>query len=169
MPTGKRTEQWRIDLVRANFANHTKQELSDMAGVSCSTIDRIQAVYGLRKSREHLHEMGVRAGKASNIARGGDSSSCYTPEAIAKRVATYKARFKTERARVIFGLEQKTKMRVKVQPHPKCNQRSYLKKLGYIIDEKEMIAYYTPQTHRAKRMEAQPRKYYYFKPFENEN
>ena len=146
------TEQ--IQYIITHFADKTKAELAAEAGVSGTTIDRIQSRYNLHKSLEHLHNMGVRAGKASNLARGGDSSSCYTPEAIAKRAASYKSRYKQEDMRARWGLPQLTKIHLRHGPKRYFDQCSYLKKLGYIIDRKNKVAYYTPDTHRATRLEA---------------
>ena len=110
--------------------------------------------------------MAIKAGKASSVSRHGLALGL-TPEIIAKRVETYKKTMREERARVLFGLEQKTKMKVKKQPRQKCSKRAYLKKLGYILDEANVIAYYTPETIRAVRMEKQDRKktYYSFKEY----
>ena len=171
---GKRITEEQERYIVQNFADKTKQELAEAAGVHPTTIDRVQAKYHLRKSRQHLHNMGVRAGKASNIARGGDSSPCYTPEAIAKRVATYKERYKTEDMRVRWGFQQLTKMHLKRGPKHFFDQCSYLKHLGYIVDRDEKVAYYTPETHRATRLEKLARNerkgefhnYFDYKPYD---
>ena len=84
-----------------------------------------------------------------------------------KAVETRKKRFAEERARVNFGLLPRTKMRVIKQPQQKIQDRSYLKKRGYIIDDTNNIAYYTEATRRATRMEAKPKRFYTFKPYEN--
>ena len=173
MPRPLTPEQ--IDEVRRLFPDHTKQEIRLIVGCGSSSIDRIQARFHLRKSEEHLHNMGVRAGKASNIARGGDSSSCYTPEAIAKRVESFKRTFHEDQIRWKWGLETRTKLKVKKQPKAKCNQRSYLKKQGYIIDDEKHIAYWTEDTIRATRLERVERgvqkgafkPFYTFKPYEH--
>lgn len=161
--------QEQIDEVRRLFPNHTKQEIRELTGRGLSTIDRIQARFHLRKSPEHIHNMGVRAGKASSKARGGDNSSCYTPNAIAKRVESYKKTFREEQVRRKWGLQQLTKIKVLKQPKAKCSQRSYLKKLGYILDEQNCVAYYTDETTRAVKMERGWSKriynYYKFKPY----
>ena len=161
--------QEQIDEVRRLFPHYTKQEIREMTGRGLSTIDRIQARYHLRKSPEHIHDMGVKAGKASNIARGGDNSCCYTQEAIAKRVETYKKTFREEQVRRKWGVHQLTKIKVLQQPKQKRSQRSYLKKLGYILDEPNCIAYYTESTTRAVKMERDWSKkvhqYYKFKPY----
>lgn len=162
--------QEQIDEVRRLFPNHTKPELRELTGLGLSTIDRIQARYHLRKSPEHIHAMGVKAGKASAVARGGDNSACYTQDAIAKRVEHYKKTFREEQVRRRWGIHQLTKIKVLQQPRAKCSQRSYLKKLGYILDETNCIAYWTEETTRAVKMERDWSKkvhqYYKFKPYE---
>ena len=161
--------QEQIDEVRRIFPHYTKQEIREMTGRGLSTIDRIQARYHLRKSPEHIHDMGVKAGKASNIARGGDNSCCYTPEVIAKRVESYKKTFREEQVRRKWGVHQLTKIKVLQQPKQKVSQRSYLKKLGYILDETNNIAYWTEETTRAVKMERDWSKkihqYYKFMPY----
>lgn len=150
---GKTLTDAKIAEVRRLFPDHTKKEIRDLTGVGLSSIDRIQARYHLKKSPEHLHNMGVKAGKASNLARGGDSSACYTPEAIAKRVASYKARYKREDMRVRWGLKQETKIHLPKGPKHFFDQCSYLKHLGYVLDRDNKIAYYTETTQRATRLE----------------
>lgn len=157
MSRGRPLTKEQIALVRRLFPDHTKREIAERAGVGASTVDRIQAMFHLRKSPEHLHAMGVRAGKASYIARGGDSSACYTPEAKAKRLATYKKRYALEDMRVRWGLTQQTKMRLKHGTKHYHDQVYYLRKMGYIIDERNKVAYYTETTHRATRLESAPR------------
>lgn len=154
MGKGRRLTDEQVREVRRLFPDHTKTEIRDITGVGLSSIDRIQGRYHLRKSAAHLHNMGVKAGKASNIARGGDSSSCYTPEAIAKRVKTYKETYRLDEMRTRWGLEQRTKIRLPHGTKHYRDQISYLKGLGYIVDETKKIAYYTPGTHRARRLES---------------
>ena len=170
--TGVPLTSEQIRLVVRLFPDHTKKEIRELTGVGLSSIDRIQSRYHLRKSPEHLHNMGVKAGKASNLARGGDSSACYTPEAVAKRVASYKARYKTEDMRARWGLPQQTKMRLQHGTKHYHDQTSYLRHLGYVVDEVQKVAYFTPDTHRATRLEKMKRGerkgefhcYYDFKP-----
>lgn len=175
MKRRKLTEE-QIDAVVRLFPNHSKRELKELTGVGLTSIDRIQAKYKLRKTPEHLHNMGVRAGKASNVARGGDNSACYTPEAIAKRVATLKETRRIEETRRKWGLEQLTRIRLQHGTKDKHDQAWYLRRLGYVLDEKNLTAYYTPDTHRASRLESLGRGgktkymrcYYDFKPLNND-
>ena len=151
----------------------TRTELMAGAGVSKSTVDHIQVRYNLHKSPEHIHNMGVKAGKASHEARHGiPPKECYTKEAIAKRVATYKERYRVDDMRVRWGLKQTTRIRLKHKCKRQRDQRWYLIQLGYVIDDANFIAYYTPKTHRAPRLEKIPRgekkgyarSYYEFRP-----
>ena len=170
---GKRLTEEQIKEVIRLFPDHTKRDLREMTGVGYSTIDRIQRRYGLRKSLKHLHNMGVRAGKASHIARGGDSSACHTPEAIAKRVATRKKTYQMEEMRRRWGFPQLTKIRLKHDPKGLHDQASYLRSIGYIVDDTNRVAYYKPDTRRASRLEKLKRGeisgafhcYFDFKPY----
>ncbi len=174
MSQGRALTDEQIDYIRHNFSDKTKYELAKEVGVSTSTVDRIQSRYHLRKSPEHLHNMGVRAGKASQEARGGKFIGNQTPEAIEKRIKSYKARYQIEDMRARWGLHQLTKMRLKHGCKQQQDQRSYLKMLGYIIDSVNYVAYYTETTHRATRLErlgrggkkGPMRCYYDFKPYD---
>jgi len=164
----KHLTQEQIDEVRRLFPNHTKPEIKSILGIGLSSIDRIQAMYHLRKSPEHIHGMAVKAGKASAKARDYEPIH-FTPEILARRSASYRKRFREEQVRWRWGVHQLTKMKVSKQPKQKVSQRSYLKKLGYILDEKSCIAYYTGSTTRAVKMERDWSKkihqYYKFLPY----
>ena len=117
--------------------------------------------------------MGVRAGRASDKARGGVWKKANTPEIIAKRAETYKKTFRTEEIRYKWGLPQKTKIRIAKVCRRAKDQRTNLVKRGYIIDDVKKIAYYTPWTHRSTRLErikrgetkGHFRSYYDFRPY----
>ena len=163
MPIGKPLTEEQVTFIRRNFATMRNQDIANALGISRSGVTNVQARFHLRKSPEFASYLAVKAGKASNIARGGKALNI-TPEVIEKRVATYRRTLREERARVTFGLPQKTRAKVKRQPRAKCSQRAYLKRMGYIIDEPNCVAYYTDETHRSVRMERHWRKgvkYYY--------
>lgn len=165
MSTGHPLTEEQVKFIRINFKDHTNQEIADALGISKSAVNAVQRRYGLTKTLEHNHRMGVRAGKASAIARDNKPLGL-TPEVIEKRVASYRKTFREEKARWVFGLPQRTKIKVRQQPRKKCHQRAYLKHLGYILDETNNIAYWTENTIRAVRMEARPREYYKFMSYE---
>mgnify|MGYP002865550380 CR=1 FL=1 len=154
MPTGHYLTQEQIDYIRRNFANTPNKELAKSLGISSSAISNIQRKYHLTKSREHTKAMHRLSGLASADSWGKIE---LTPEVLAKRAASFKKTWHTERARVLFGLPQKTQIHIKKWSTEKVRQNYYLRKRGYIIDEANLIAYYTEKTHRAKRLEAIPR------------
>ena len=171
MGTGHPMTEEQVLFIRKNFADMRNQDLADAAGVSKSAISRVQKRFRLRKSPEQRHKMLTLAGKASAVARDNRPLNI-TPDVIAKRAAAYKRTFREELIRTKWGLEQRTKINVHQEPRKKQRQRSYLKLLGYILDEKNCIAYWTENTTRAVRMEKyteRSRCYYKFLPYENEH
>ena len=173
MPTGHHLTQEQIDYIRTNFADKTNYQLCEEAGVSRSTVCRLQKIYHLRKSDQHIHNMGVKAGKASDKARGGIPYGANTPESIAKRAETYKKTYQAELIRHKWGLEQKTNIRIPKVCRRARDQKRNLINRGYIIDDAKKIAYYTPGTHRSTRLErikrgetkGRFRTYYDFRPY----
>lgn len=181
-------------LVR-NFKNTKNDILMEKLGLKFSTFHRIVRQLGLKKTKQFIHkcqkEMAAAA-KASHLKNG-----TYPPkghrfprseefwhkkgekpwdgigrerwmEAHARGVEKRKKTFREEKARVNWGLTQKTKLRVISVPKQKIIDRSYLKKRGYILDEANVIAYWTPETHRATRLEARPRRFYKFAEYKPE-
>ncbi|MBR5414133.1 MAG: hypothetical protein IK114_14065, partial [Fibrobacter sp.] len=79
------------------------------------------------------------------------------PAAYAKREATMKKQYESERLRIRWGIHQLTKRHIRVEPKQRLLQRNRLERLGYIVDKDRLIAYYTPETKRATRIERVPR------------
>ena len=163
--------QEQIAFIRENFANTPNKELARFLGISSSAVSNIQRRYSLVKSKEHSKAMHRLSGLASADSLGKIE---LTPEVLAKRAESFKKTWRTEKARVAFGLPQKTKIRVKKWSKKKTEQAYYLRQRGYILDEDRKIAFFTPQTHRATRLEAIPRgrqigklkSFYEFQPYE---
>lgn len=172
MPAKRLTEE-KLAYILANFSDKTNRELAAETGLGKTTICRVQRDYRLRKSDEHIHNMGVRAGKASSKATGGKVINCDAPETIAKRAATYRKTWKAEYARYKWGIPQLTKIRFTREPRAKKDQRHNLIRRGYIIDERNLIAYYTSSTNRSfklenRKPECQFKSYYHFRPYDGE-
>ena len=167
--TGTPITKEQLEFIVAHFSTMMNKDIAAAVGLSMSTVSNVQKRYHLKKSPEHMHENFVKCGKASAKVTGG---IVLTPEIIAKRAESYVKRWKSEKARVAFGLPQETKIRVKKAPKRKTMQRLYLVKRGYVIDDKNLIAYYTSETKRATRLEniergvkkGAIRPYYSFKP-----
>lgn len=163
-----------IDYIRKNFADTPNKELAKYLGISLSSISNVQKKYRLVKSPEHSRAMHHLSGMASSSSWGKIE---LTPEVLKKRAESFKKTWRTENARIRFGLEQKTKIHIARCSKEKVRQNYYLRQRGYIIDEKELIAYYTPETKRATRMEAIPRgvkvgsikPFYSFRPIDDRN
>ena len=168
MGTGHPLTEEQVLYIRRHYKDTTNRALAALVGCARSTVCAIKKRYALSKSEEHAHLLAVQGGAASAEARGGIALAEYTPEMIERRTETYKRRFREEKARKAFGIPQKTRMKVARQPRRKCDHRAYLKRLGYIIDDENLIAYWTEETHRATVLEARPRQFYKFMPYEHQ-
>lgn len=174
---------------------HTKNaELAEKLGISLRTVNRLATLYGLKKSPQFMHKMQIAASDAAKVYnvthnnyppkgyriprseefqfRPGESLKDRIGEkrwkaAHEKAVESRRKTLRYERARKTFGLEQKTKLRVLRQPKKRILDRYYLKKRGYVLDEQNFIAYWTPYTNRAVRLEAMPKRYYSFQQLPN--
>lgn len=172
-----------------HFRNTKNDVLMERLGLKFSTFHRLVRQLGLKKTKQFMkktqHECS-EAAKASHMKNGTYPPKGYRIprseefqykqggkpwercgrrkwNAAHKRgTAKRKKTFEEERVRKKWGFEQKTKLRVTRQPHQKILDRCYLKKLGYILDEVNVIAYWTPETRRATRLEAAPRRFYKF-------
>ena len=176
-----------------HFKNTKNAVLAEKLGISETGVHRLARQYGLKKTRQFMRKTQRAtsdAAKASHLKNGTYPPKGYvihrseefrfklgeTPrerlgkrkdeKRIAKSVETRKATYKLEKARTLFGLPQKTRLRVKKQPLKKIQTRYYLRKRGYIIDDAAFVAYWTEDTRRAVKIEARPKlqRYYDFKP-----
>ena len=146
----------------ANYPTTEDKKLAMLLGVNKSTVSAAAKRLGLKKSADYMHSMKVMCGGMSST-KGKIPN---TREVIEKRTETRMARFRTDRVRVLFGLEQKTRMKIGLEPRAKQTQRRYLKSRGYIIDEASRTAFWTPDTLRCTRIEAKPKQWYSFGPIE---
>lgn len=176
--------------LRENYPVTNNQAVSEALGISERTLTRLARERGLVKDMAVIEEkrrakMSVSVHRAFVLNKrkanpmngvktwfkpGFKPKEMFGEEKFAnmhrKAVETRKKRFIEERARVNFGLPPRTRMKVIKQPEQKIQDRSYLKKRGYIIDDKNNIAFYTDATMRCTRLEAKPKRYYTFKPYE---
>lgn len=150
MPIGRYLTKEEKAYIREHFPNKSNKELASEMGLSVSCINYQAHHMGLRKSRAHSRKMHHLSGMACAAVGGGIT---LTPEMIRRRSESWKKRYLADRARLTFGLEQKTKIRVRLEPRAKVCQRKYLLNRGYIIDDRALVAYYTEDTKRATRLE----------------
>jgi hypothetical protein len=178
-----------------HFRNTKNDILMEKLGLKFSTFHRLVRQLGLKKTKQFMKKCQKAtsdAAKASHIANGTyppkgyriprSEEFQYKPgdkpwtrcgrrkwnRARKKAAETWKETFKEDRCRRRWGLPQKSRLRVTETPHQKIIDRSYLKKRGYILDEANVIAYWTPETHRATRLEARPRRFYKFAEYKPE-
>ena len=179
--------------LRDNYATVIHHTLCEHLGISTRTLVRMARARGLVKDMKAIEGQrnerisqalfrlsrlgqikcsGPENGKATRFKPGFNAKELFGEDKFAemhrKTVKKRMQTFREERARVTFGLPQKTKLRVKRQPRQKIQDRSYLKRRGYILDEANNIAYYTESTQRATVLESRPKRYYTFKPKESQ-
>lgn len=179
--------QW----LETHFAETKNKDLAAYLGISESTLHRFAREMGLTKTREFFLQCQQGAADAAKKwwrtegyklpkkdlpeplkeyqYRKGDKpwTRCGLDrwkEAVAKGAEKRAQTRREEKARSRWGLPQKTRLRVIQQPRAKICARHYLKKHGYVLDEANLIAYWTADTVRAVKLEASPRRYYIFKP-----
>ena len=182
-------ERWLV----AHFRHTTNPEIARRLGISETTMHRFARELGLTKSRQHMRKTQRNAAdkaKESHLRNGTYPPKGYiiprseefrfkagvTPvERLGKRkerqriersAESRRKTFREERARALFGVPRRTGLRVVREPRGKTCQRWYLRKRGYIIDEANLIAYWTDETRRATILEKRPRRWYWFRPME---
>ncbi|MBQ9361981.1 MAG: RpiR family transcriptional regulator [Bacteroidaceae bacterium] len=183
--TAKDLTQEQREWFVANFDHTKNQELADHLGISVRTVTRMARELGLWKTKEFVAAMqrnasehGARAnrlmggnagavnllkyGKATRFKPGTSQKERMSAEAFAdmhRRIGlSRKETFKKERRRVIFGLEQKTNLRVVQCPREKVLLRLNLRRHGYEIPRASNEATVTNETRRSIRMEARAEK-----------
>lgn len=189
------TDKQKDYLVR-HFKDTDNEYLAMKLGISQTTLHRYARRWGLKKSKAHVRRMQMEcamAAKASHLAHGtyppkgyqipGGEKYRFKPgetraqrigekanrECIRKAAETRRKTILDERIRNMRGLPQRTRLKVTRDPRGKISDRSYLKKRGYILDEAGCIAYWTGETRRSPRLEAMPKRYYEFKPYNNDD
>ena len=183
--TAKDLTQEQREWFVANFDHTKNQELADHLGTSVRTVTRMARELGFWKTKEFVAAMqrnasehGARAnrlmggnagavnllkyGKATRFKPGTSQKERMSAEAFAdmhRRIGlSRKETFKKERRRVIFGLEQKTNLRVVQCPREKVLLRLNLRRHGYEIPRASNEATVTNETRRSIRMEARAEK-----------
>ena len=178
--TAKDLTQEQREWFVANFDHTKNQELADHLGTSPRSVTRIARELGPWKTKEFVAAMqrnasehaaranrlmGGNAGMANLLKYGrayqfkpGESNKDRMDEEALREMrrkigASRKETFRKERRRVIFGLEQKTNLRVVQAPKEKICLRSGLRKKGYEIARASNEAFITAATHRLEVME----------------
>ena len=169
-------EKW----LRLHFKHTKNAEIAARLGISESAVHRYARLWGLVKTKAFRRSTQLNAAakaKESHLRNGTYPPKGYripgsekagfkkgvTPlqrlgkrrekARIEKAAATRRETIRRDKARILFGLEQKTKMRLISQPHYIACQRYYLRKRGYIVERGSLVAYYTDETRRSEEYE----------------
>lgn len=167
-------ERW---LVR--HYKHTKnEELGSRLGISQSALHRFARELGLKKSKQFMQKCaqnGAEAAWVVNRRNGWPPKGYIIPksreygfqkgitclqrlgpereaERIRKSAESRRATVKRERARIVWGLEQKTKLKLVTNPK-KIQYRYALRQHGYEIGRGESVAYVVDGTRRSTKIE----------------
>ena len=169
-----------LEWLKENFCHTKNQELADELGTSPRSVIRMARTLGLWKTSEFVATMQQNAadhaaranranggnagtknlllyGKAYRFKAGESNKDRMSEEAFKAMYCRIgeqrKKTFKAEKRRVLFGLEQKTRLRVVQAPKAKINLRNGLRKKGYEIARASNEAFITAATHRSEVME----------------
>jgi hypothetical protein len=173
-------EKW----LTAHFKHTKNEEIGERLGISQSSVHRFARELGLTKTKQFMRKLQKNTSeraKASHLRNGtyppkgyriprseesrfkpGETSAQRIGKAgerrrIEKSAESRRRTFKEERSRRVFGLPQRTGLRVIRLPRYVAYQRYHLRKLGYIVPRGGFTAYYTPETRRSRRYEDRPR------------
>ncbi len=115
----------KADVIRNNFDSHSYSELADMVGSSRTTVARIAAALGLKRTRKT--NSGIRSRVRRELVR-------------------------REKRRVIFGLDPVTRIKV-VTNRARIRLRAEMKSAGYIVERAANILYFRSEDDRNMRKE----------------
>ena len=173
-------EKWLV----AHFRHTKNDDIMERLGISHSTLHRFARELGLTKTRQFMRKTQRNAAdraRESHLRNGtyppkgfiiprseefrfkpGETSAQRLGKAgerkrAEKSAESRKRTFKEERSRRVFGLPQRTGLRVIRLPRYVAYQRYHLRKLGYIVPRGGFTAYYTPETRRSPLYEDMPR------------
>lgn len=169
-----------------NHFKHTKNsECAERLGISPRSVVRIARELGLTKSRQFMAKCQRETAEAAKLSHRLNDT--YPPkgfripksevgqfkpgvtcrqrlgarreaERLRKSAESRRATIKKERARIVWGLEQKTKLKLVTSPK-KIQYRYELRQRGYQIARGASEAYVTAQTSRSSKVERNARKY----------
>lgn len=183
-------EEW----LKNNFPIKKNIEIAERLGVSESAVHRFARKFGLKKSEEFKkmwYSNALEGAKRWFRIHGDNHPPGYTApwlvkhqfkkgvtsldrlgkegeaKRICKSVESRNKTIKKEKARILFGLEQKTRLKVVAMDRKKVMFRYYVRKQGYLVDDDARVIYYTNTTKRGKRIEARTQPWYTFQPHED--
>lgn len=176
-PVNKRifTEE-EIQYLKENYATTKNKHIKARLLVGRTALRRIVKELGLEKIPNYREVFGKAVkkygdGRAKN--RPTDAAKEKSREVLsqlwcddefrarhsAAQSLSQRARVKSERRRVLFGLPQQTAWKVVASPRAKSDCRYRLRKKGYVVSHDADVAYYTDATCRVPETEERAKKY----------
>lgn len=166
---------------------HTKNDvIMAKLGLSHATLHRFARELGLTKTRQFIRKTQqecTAAAKESHLRNGTyppkgyrvprSEEFCFkkgvsnkdrlSPKRYAesqeKRRQSWLSSRAKDRARYVFGMEQRTRFRFGHQSRSKTSYRCNMKKHGYVVDIEKNVFFYTSEEMRRPRAEANAAKY----------
>lgn len=165
--------------IRKHFKHTKNDDIMSRLCISHSTLHRIARELGLKKSAQFVRKCQANATQhahAANRRNNWPPNGYIIPRSrefcfkqgvrpverlgaqvnairIKKAHETRNRTIASEKRRILFGLEQKTKMKLVAAPHAKAAYRYVLKKRGYYIERGGRTAYYDEKTDRSATVE----------------
>ena len=164
-----------------HYKHTANKEIQDKFGITHYMLHKYAKEFGLKKSYQFIRKVAkANSEKGLEVlAEKGWPPKGYVIPNQEKRIESIKARkgvklkkehvekmqkginrtISAEKRRVLFGLPQKTKLKVVKAPKGKIHCRWKMRKLGYIIDKGGNVAYYNETTIRNKHFEERIKQY----------
>lgn len=146
----KRINEEKIRFIVDNYAEMENSLIAAAIGMSMRSVERYAYLNGCHKSRAFR----IRQGKA---IRQRTKDDVYK-EMVKRRAETFREVYRKERRRVLFGLEQKTRLRVTRYSMERTRLRQNLRRHDYIIEYGLDDIYITSETKRSERLERRAEK-----------
>jgi len=179
---GKKIEltKEQIDWLMTHYSHTKNQDICDKLSMSEGMLRKLKKTYNLSKSEEFLIEttknnlvkankklkelgypnqinLRIHQKKALENSRKTLTEKWQDKDWVEQRnknaSEARKKLYRAERRRVLFGFEQKTKLRVINTPRNKVMLRHNLRKRGYEIEKNSNIAYINDNTKQSALME----------------
>lgn len=168
-------EEW----LREHYEHTKNAEICKKLGMCLETLQRFSKEMGLSKSTQFMREIRIencRRGRAVCRRNNWPPKGYCIPNSekarlkpgigIKDRMSERQIRemykkcseglrrtIASEKRRVLFGLEQRTRLRVGRVPLAKCTYKTRMKKAGYLVDLEHNVYYYTEETNRRMKAE----------------
>jgi hypothetical protein len=162
-----------------HFKNTKNDEIMMKMGINHSALHRFAREHGLKKTKQFQRKCQL---EASRVARITNKRNNWPPKGyeipksqencfkkghsgiarwgvrkerirIEKAAESRRQTIRSEKRRVLFGLPQKTKLKVVAAPRAKNAYRHLLKKRGYIVSRASKEIYYADTTLRNEKAE----------------